>query len=655
MPLPAYGLLIGEITSSRPQTGGHPHWLLMVQASTPGHPPYRVAINLQSEDASAPLDIEYQVIDIDKDGTKALKALAAKLRATKATPSFLVGEDLPTLDFVRGGLLDPSAFQQAKKKSDPLKSAFKAALQEAASVTSKDKALVAVFGTGYPVDKKTGLSPSTGYTGVDNIHMNQGAFNKVGAPAYYLENGANQDGGLIFLLPSGAKAFFVKFASQTVDTDASGNPVPTGVPEIDAVKPAVRDKIFKAAPVVAAQRAVKKAAAAASAAPGPAARGFVFADPDPNDADESFVVDDDSATFNTPWVQKLSKGGSRGPVPTPKRNPIMQLSDIWGSTTAIPGYQSKGAEKSIQFDMVGDSGAADQRNWKEELGVGALIAQFAKTAPPAFMFHLGDVVYYYGEKPFYYGQFADVFKLYPAPIFAIPGNHDGITANDTEVSLQCFQAAFCADTPGRWDGFGGVQRSTMTQPGVYFTLDTPLASIIGLYSNCGESLGWLDQQQLLFLHNELVRLGDLRKTDKRAIILAIHHCPRWFPGATPPDVTSAAIDAACTQAGIWPDAVTVGHAHLYQRIVRDINKRSIPYIVNGCGGHGIEPAQQLAKTYVKTLPGTHTALVLHEGFVRVTVTIGAKRTLKFEYHTVNTNVAQPEDSCTIDLDKGALL
>ena len=55
----------------------------------------------------------------------------------------------------------------------------------------------------------------------------------------------------------------------------------------------------------------------------------------------------------------------------------------------------------------------------------------------------------------------------------------------------------------------------MIQPGVYFTLDAPLVSIIGLYSNCGESLGWLDEPQTSFLYNELVRLKKLQEIRRR--------------------------------------------------------------------------------------------------------------------------------------------
>src|SRR5215471_14152516 len=42
---------------------------------------------------------------------------------------------------------------------------------------------------------------------------------------------------------------------------------------------------------------------------------------------------------------------------------------------------------------------------------------------PAFFYHLGDVVYYYGEAEQYYPQFYEPYIHYDAPIFAIPGNH----------------------------------------------------------------------------------------------------------------------------------------------------------------------------------------------------------------------------------------
>ena len=643
MALHGYGLLIGHITGSRPQQGGNPHWLLMVQPGNAGHPPYRIAVNLQSTEQGQPPEIEYQIIDVAHDGTDKLKALAASLAKQGPTPNFLPADadDIPRLDFVRGGLIDPSKFTPVPAGQSPFHTAFEAAL--AAAGKNRSHALVAVFGTGYPMNHRDGVTAPTGFTGVDNIHMNQGAFNAIGGDDHYLENGANQDGGLIFLFPDGAKAFFVKFHSQTIATDDDGNPTVTGVHQLDHKTPAaVRTALLKP---------VFKAAA-------PTPTSFVFADPDPDDANEVYKEDDDGGAFKTPFVMSFGKGTTRGPVPTPRGYPTLALSDVVGNAPA--GYSQDAGGASLAFDLVGDTGAPSAKKLPGEQRVTKLMTDEAKTAAPAFLFHLGDVVYFYGEEDYYYSQFYDPFREYPAPIFAIPGNHDGVIYNENMTSLAAFQQAFCAMEPQRWEGSGGILRSTMIQPGVYFTLDAPLVSIIGLYSNCGESLGWLDQQQLLFLYHELVRLKAKRAASGTAVILAIHHCPRWFPGQKAADPVSTAIDRACQQAGFWPDAVVSGHAHLYQKIVRSLGGgRELPYIIAGAGGYAIEPRQELAKDYMQQLAprGSQVSkLVFREGYVRATVTkpAGGAATLSFEYRYTSPNETGIGDTCTVDLGTGVV-
>ena len=76
---------------------------------------------------------------------------------------------------------------------------------------------------------------------------------------------------------------------------------------------------------------------------------------------------------------------------------------------------------------------------------------------PWFYYHLGDVVYSFGERKYYYDQFYDPYRTYPAPIFAIQGNHDALTYDASQAPLSSFISAFCAATPGIWDGFGGVR------------------------------------------------------------------------------------------------------------------------------------------------------------------------------------------------------
>src|SRR5690606_26244584 len=107
-------------------------------------------------------------------------------------------------------------------------------------------------------------------------------------------------------------------------------------------------------------------------------------------------------------------------------------------------------------------------------------------AQPTFLFHLGDIVYNYGEANEYPAQFLKPYKNYPAPIFAIAGNHDGDinpNASSPYQSLDAFMDVFC-DTHSRAITYdSGVNRQSVIQPNVYWTLETPLARFIGLYAN----------------------------------------------------------------------------------------------------------------------------------------------------------------------------
>ena len=668
MELGGYGLLIGKITGSRPQRRGNPHWLLVMQPGDPDHPSYRIAVNLQTTEKKKAPELQYQIIDFNRRSTKAGDALIKALTKLAPTRYFFPLSsmpDLPRLDFVRGGFINPAKFTDLPARSRALQNEFRQAVADA----RKAGTMVAVFGTGYPIDPGKGRSVPTGFTGIENLHMNQGARNLINGEPHYRENAAGQDGGIIFLLPGGAKGFFVKFRAQTMVTDLNGNPADTGIKELDRTSQAVRNAIMlrRRTRSMAARRTNVQSITAPVGGTAPAAsrgkqhpvatpnpNGYVFADLDPNDLSGKFIPDDDSATYLTPYVMDRSKGAVRGPVKAPHKYPTMDLATVVGANP--PGYVSNSSGKSIAFDIIGDSGAADDKALEAyEVKVTQLITRDAANSQPAFLYHVGDVVYFYGEQNFYYGQFYEPFKAYPAPIFAIPGNHDGITYNDNMESLGPFQNAFCAPTPARWSGSGGLRRSAMTQPGVYFTLDAPLVSIIGLYSNCGESLGWLDEQQYLFLYQELSRLKKLKSGGLPAVILAIHHVPRWMPGEKDPMSTN--IDATCKKAGFWPDAVISGHAHLYQRLVRQDTGQDIPYIITGAGGHAISPGQEVAKPYMKTLDARLGHVMFESGYVRATVTSPAKGdpSLRFEYHSVKPASRGPDDLCQLNLKTNKLI
>jgi hypothetical protein len=325
----------------------------------------------------------------------------------------------------------------------------------------------------------------------------------------------------------------------------------------------------------------------------------LFADPDPGPDETSFHqpnLDEQYYTSGYYPAHQLQIQPFPAPLPSPPR---IDLSTILGPNLLDPII----AAKAITFHAVGDSGASSTSLIGSEASVADAMAvevQNGGDSAPAFLFHLGDVVYNFGEGQYYYDQFYEPFRTYDRPIFAIPGNHDGaVYGPDVDVpvapTLQAYLRNFCATAPGPSPDAPGIARTTMTQPGVYFTLDAPFVSIIGLYSNVLEQPGVISSQnghfalpddQLTFLASELARLKPAREALERAIILTVHHPPVSFDathGSSP--VMANEIDAVCTAAGIWPDAVISGHAHLYQRFSRSVGGRSIPYLVAGSGGH----------------------------------------------------------------------
>ena len=114
------------------------------------------------------------------------------------------------------------------------------------------------------------------------------------------------------------------------------------------------------------------------------------------------------------------------------------------------------------------------------------------------MYNLGDLVYNFGESAYYYDQFYDPYRDYPAPIFAIPGNHDSFIVPNTPPGaepLTIFMRNFCAPAPVVTQEAGSLHRTAMTQPGVYFALDAPFVRIIGLFSNSLEDPGVISDEK----------------------------------------------------------------------------------------------------------------------------------------------------------------
>ncbi len=393
--------------------------------------------------------------------------------------------------------------------------------------------------------------------------------------------------------------------------------------------------------------------------------GRLFAEQKPGADATKFQVDNTSSQyFNSPYY----KQHQNQVLPIPKLRvdpPRMNLVDVLGD----PAVQAIQAAKQISFHTVGDTGATIPAHLSdEESVVDMMAADVEKGGPaaPAFFFHLGDVVYYFGEHQYYYDQFYDPFRAYDRPIFAIPGNHDGVVYGDSATSkappsLEAFLRNFCASQAGASPDAGGLMRSVMTQPGVYFTLDAPMVSIIGLYSNVLEGPGVISSQgnkypvgdaQLHFLQAELQRLKPARLAGERAVIIAAHHPPlsadAKHSGSTG---LSNDIDQACKNAGLWPDAVFSGHAHLYQRFTRRVAGYEIPYIVSGSGGYNAKsnPMEKVPKApFTEGEVTLEIDPVIEYGYMTVTIDMtSASKTMTIAFNSQK--LGRNHDQVTVDL------
>jgi len=371
--------------------------------------------------------------------------------------------------------------------------------------------------------------------------------------------------------------------------------------------------------------------------------GQLYADPKPSPDEDVFQVNNtSSAYYNSAFY--LANKNKVQPIP-PRRLGAAPNIDL-ASFLPAAMIDAINTANSITFHSVGDTGAAkvsvsqsSATAVKEEAAVADAMAQDVAAGGencPAFFFHLGDVVYNFGEAQYYYDQFYEPFRAYDRPIFAIPGNHDGMVFGSSSSApqvptLTAFLTNFCSATPESSPDAPTISRSMMTQPAVYFTLDAPFVSIIGLYSNVLDTGGGiissqggmypLVNDQLDFLTSELKRLSPDRQAGNRAIIVAVHHPPLSCDAKTGGSGgLMQDIDSCCKTAEQWPDLVLSGHAHLYQRFTRTVNGRQVPYIVSGSGGFAATPPMQAAPP-AGTVVGDHKLEVdpiVHFGFLTIT-------------------------------------
>jgi predicted MPP superfamily phosphohydrolase len=341
---------------------------------------------------------------------------------------------------------------------------------------------------------------------------------------------------------------------------------------------------------------------------------------------------------------------------------VLALEDVIGpeDVVKIRGYGR------IVFHAVGDTGKGKHSPQAEVVDL--MRADYDPNRPPAdqpaFLLHLGDVVYGTNKEDLYRDQFYRPNNKYPGRILAVPGNHDGeINENTDPKSLAAFRHNFVAKRPKRRAAAGSSLRPAMTQPGIYFLLESPFVRIIGLYTNAADEAGFLSAEEIGsaqkdFLIDQLkIIAGKRADGDTAALVVATHHPPYSASDHPGSKEMLDDFDDAFRQAGAAPDLFLSGHAHNYQRFTRTftLNSRTteMPYIVAGGGGHGASPIKlcengQMAKTPLRGAAGDHSLQQYYNGYGYLLVKATAQE-LAVEFYSSPPTGDGPTDSVVVDL------
>lgn len=252
------------------------------------------------------------------------------------------------------------------------------------------------------------------------------------------------------------------------------------------------------------------------------------------------------------------------------------------------------AKSGLVFHTVGDTG--DERGKEMDFVAEMMTQDYDNSAEgevPAFFYHLGDVVYFAGDIQTYGETFYETYAEYPGLIVSIPGNHDcqpddpqDGPVDPNKKPLDGWVQNFMSDDPTRLGSLKTTSsRTQMDLPNVYWTFTTPLATIIGLFSNVSETEAELHQDQIDWFKGELTAADP-----HKALIVTIHHPP--FSGDTEHSGSTVAekvLFESFAETGKYPHLILSGHVHNYQRFtvhqtVKD-KAFDIPCIVAGAGGY----------------------------------------------------------------------
>lgn len=396
----------------------------------------------------------------------------------------------------------------------------------------------------------------------------------------------------------------------------------------------------------------------------------VFAQPQPTPDPSVFRVPHPSDDAAYKEIDKLNAEHKLFalPFPAPRGGvePQVALADVFGGNQkAIDSITSAG---QLVFHATGDCGNVKGPATQNEVA-DKMTADFTEADPaevPQFALLLGDIVYSFGEGQYYYDQFYEPYRDYPAPILACAGNHDGMVSPEAHAtSLDAYLRNFCASDFAVTPEAGGLSRTAQIQPGVFFTFEAPFVRVLALYSNTLEDPGviadpHIGTSQLDFLDAALKRIKD--EGYEGALLFATHHPPYAIGRHSSSVDMLAQIDAICERHGVWPHAFLSGHAHNYQRYTRTRGSdgTQIPYVVCGNGGHGLvklakpgSPAPRAPQVEQAASNDTDQVVLenyddTHYGYLRVVAT---QSQLRIEYHSAadGAQTKAPNDYVNVSL------
>jgi len=417
-------------------------------------------------------------------------------------------------------------------------------------------------------------------------------------------------------------------------------------------------------------RTAARVVAAAGSAPVRSLKHPVFAEPQPTPDPTVFRVRHPSDAPAYKVIEELNREHRIAPLPFPPPRglpePRLTLEQVLGG--GARSTRSILAARQLVFHATGDCGSVRGPASQNQVA-DKMVSDFEETAAaevPQFALLLGDIVYSFDEPQYFYDQFYEPYRDYPAPILAVAGNHDGMVSPLAHAaSLAAFLRNFCATGFVVTPEAGGLSRTAQIQPGVFFTFEAPFVRILVLYSNTLEdpgviANGAIGRSQLTYLRAALARVK--RESYAGALIIAHHHPPYTMGGRHGWSLgLQAQIDAACAAAGVWPHAVLSGHVHNYQRFTRTrADGSEIPYVVCGNGGHNLVPLTRAGTPALRTpqivqAAGPATDRLVFEsydsrdyGYLRV---VASAAQLRIEYHPAadTGRTKSPDDAVTVDL------